>query len=94
MYPKQQICVVTPNKEQSSRFVGKAREFIQESDNLRAEIKGGINGIHTTSQNTKIEFNNGSKIFAVVYGEGSLGENIAPFYSNVKMKHRCKKLES
>lgn len=73
MYPKQQICVVTPTKEQSSRFVGKAREFIQESDNLRAEIKGGINGIHTTSQNTQIEFNNGSKIFAVVYGEGSLG---------------------
>lgn len=46
---------------------------MQESPNLLAEIKGGMNGIHTTAQNTRIDFNNGSKIFAVVYGEGSLG---------------------
>ena len=46
---------------------------MQESSNLMAEIKGGMNGIHTTSQNTRIDFSNGSKIFAVVYGEGALG---------------------
>lgn len=45
-----------------------------ESPNLLAEIRGGMNGIHTSAQNTYIDFSNGSKIFSVVYGEGSLGE--------------------
>lgn len=74
LYPKQKICVVTPTKEQSSRFISKAREFMQESPNLMSEIKGGMAGIHTTPQNTRIDFTNESKIFAVVYGEGSLGK--------------------
>lgn len=45
-----------------------------ESPNLLAEIRGGMNGIHTSAQNTYIDFSNGSKIFSVVYGEGSLGK--------------------
>lgn len=81
LYPNQKICIVTPNKEQSSRFISKAREFMQESSNLMAEIKGGMNGIHTTSQNTRIDFSNGSKIFAVVYGEGALGKYILPTFT-------------
>lgn len=79
LYPGQQIVIVAPTKDQSTRFIGKIREFMRVSPNLRAEIKD----IHLSSQNSSIEFHNGSKIFAVPYGENALGKYNALLYSNI-----------
>lgn len=69
LYPHQQVVIVSPTREQSGRFIGKVREFMRDSPNLRAEIKE----LHLSAQNSSIEFQNGSKIFAVPYGENALG---------------------
>lgn len=69
LYPNEQIVIVAPTREQSGRFIGKVREFMRNSPNLRAEIKE----LHLSSQNSSIEFHNGSKIFAVPYSENALG---------------------
>lgn len=79
LYPRQQIVIVAPTREQSGRFIGKVREFMRDSPNLRREISE----LHLSSQNSSIDFHNGSKIFAVPYGENALGKNVAHLYRNI-----------
>lgn len=82
LYPGQRIVIVAPTKEQSSRFIGKVREFMRISYMLRQEIKE----VHTSSQNSSIEFNNGSIIFAVPYGENALGKHTFMFQTYYMIK--------
>ncbi len=86
LYPHQQIVIVAPTREQSGRFIGKVREFMRDSPNLRAEIKE----LHLSAQNSSIEFQNGSKIFAVPYGENALGKYRLPYYIVIYNLYWCK----
>lgn len=70
LYPGQQIVIVAPTRDQSGRFIGKVREFMRDSKNLRNEIKD----LHLSAQNSSIEFHNSSRIYAVPYSENALGE--------------------
>ena len=71
LYPGQKILVVCPVKSQSRNFIKKIYEFIDKSPNLKKEID--VANIKTGLNESEIPFNNGSKIFTTVYGEGALG---------------------
>ena len=71
LYPGQKILVVCPVKSQSRNFIKKIYEFIAKSPNLAREID--VSNIKTGLNESEIPFNNGSKIFTTVYGEGALG---------------------
>lgn len=71
LYPGQKILVVCPVKSQSRNFIKKIYEFIDKSPNLKKEID--VSNIKTGLNESEIPFNNGSKIFTTVYGEGALG---------------------
>lgn len=71
LYPGQKILVVCPAKGQSSRFIKKIYELMRESPNLQDEIV--VDKIKSGIEEPSIPFKNGSKIFAAVYGENSLG---------------------
>ena len=55
---------------------------MRDSPNLRAEIKE----LHWSAQNSSIEFQNGSKIFAVPYGENALGKHTFMFQTYYMIK--------
>lgn len=71
LYPGQKILVVCPAKGQSSRFIKKIYELMRETPNLQDEII--VDKIKSGIEEPSIPFKNGSKIFAAVYGENSLG---------------------
>lgn len=69
LYPGQKIAVVAPTKDQSSRFIKKAEEWMGDHPALKAEIKKFNKGKDSAS----IEFKNGSVFYSIPYGENALG---------------------
>lgn len=71
LYPNIKIVVVTPVKKQAGRFIEKIKEFYAVSYNLQQEIN--FKEIRIGENDNFVPFYNGSKIFAAVHSENSLG---------------------